>query len=151
MVLPEPLDPPAKVCNVKNMRHIIYICLSLLALSLVSCRKDEGPKPEELAGRAAKIYYEYLRDGKYDAYVDGFYRPDSIPASYREQLIVSAKQYAWQMKEDHKGLDSVGISRAKVDTARHVGHAFLVLHFKDNVHEVIVVPMVQHHGNWMLR
>ena len=135
----------------KKMRHIIYICLSILLLSLVSCHKAEGPKPEDLAGRAAKVYYEYLRDGNYAAYVDGFYRPDSIPASYREQLIVSAKQYAWQMKEDHKGLAAVNIASAKVDTAKHVGHAFLVLCFKDSVREVIVVPMVLHHGNWMLR
>ena len=136
------------------MRHTLYICLSLLflfVLSLASCRNAEGPKPEEQAARAAKIYYEYLRDGKYAAYVDGFYRPDSIPPSYREQLIVSAEQYAWQMKQDHKGLDSVGISTAKVDTAKHVGHVFLVLCFKDSVREVIVVPMALHHGNWMLR
>lgn len=133
------------------MRHLIYICFSLLVLSLSSCGKTEGPKPEELAGRAAKVYYEYLRDGKYSAYVDGFYRPDSIPASYREQLIVSAKQYVWQMKKDHKGLAAVNIAGANADTAKHVGNAFLVLCFNDSTREEIVAPMVLHDGNWMLR
>ena len=117
----------------------------------MSCHKNDGPKPEELAARAAKIYYEYLRDGKYEAYVDGFYRPDSIPASYREQLIVSVKQYVWQLKEDHKGLAAVDVAGGKADTAKHVGHAFLVLHFKDSVKEEIVVPMVLYKGNWMLK
>ena len=132
------------------MRYII-VCLFLFILSFVSCRNAEGPKPDEMVARAAKIYYEYLREGKYEAYVDGFYRPDSIPASYREQLIASAKQYVWQLKEDHKGLAAVDIAGGKADTAKHMGHAFLVLCFKDSVREEIVVPMVLHDGNWMLR
>ncbi len=133
------------------MRNILYIFLSLLILSFASCRKAEDVKPEVLMAQTAKIYYDYLLQGKYEAYVDGFYRPDSIPGSYREQLIVSAKQYVWQMKDDHKGLDSVTIAGAKADTAKHVGQAFLVLCFKDSTKEEIVVPMTLKKGNWMMR
>ena len=79
------------------MRHLLYIVLALTLFSFASCGKGEEPNPEELVAKTAKTYYDYLIQGKYDAYVDGFYRPDSIPGSYREQLIVSAKQYVWQV------------------------------------------------------
>ncbi len=134
-----------------NIKAKSFALCALCLLAMLSCHRSDGPSQEELAGRAAKIYYEYLRDGNYAAYVDGFYRPDSIPGCYREQLITSAKQYVWQMREDHKGLAAVEIAGAKADTAKHVGHAFLMLCFKDSVREEIVVPMVLHDGNWMLR
>lgn len=133
------------------MRNSFFFLLTLFILSFASCSKPIEPKPEEIAGRAAKAYYDYLIQGKYDAYVDAFYRPDSIPASYREQLIVSAKQYVCQMKTDHEGLMSVDIAGAKTDTARHIGSAFLVLSFKDKTKEEIVVPLVLNKGNWMMR
>ena len=129
----------------------IYIVVAIVGLSLISCGKSESPNPDEVAANSAKVYYDYLLRGDYAAYVDGFYRPDSIPASYREQLIVSAKQYVGQMKADHKGLATVAVAGAKADTAKHVAQAFLVFGFADSTKEEIVVPLVLHKGNWMLR
>ena len=135
-----------------RMRNtLVCLSLSFVTLCMLSCHKTEGQKPEELAGRTAKAYYDYLIEGKYEAYTDGFYQPDSIPGSYREQLIVNAKQYAAQMKEDHGGLAAVKVAGAKADTARHTGHAFLVLCFKDSTKEEIVVPMALVVGNWMMK
>ena len=132
------------------MRNILYIAIALFAL--VSCsNKASNVSPDEMASRAAKLYYENLLHGKCEAYVDGFYRPDSIPESYREQLIVSAKQYVGQMKTDHQGLVSVEAAGARTDTAKHVGEAYLMLGFGDKTKEEIVVPLVLHNGNWMLR
>ena len=64
---------------------------------------------------------------------------------------MNAKQYAAQMKEDHGGLAAVKVAGAKADTARHTGHAFLVLCFKDSTKEKIVVPMALEEGNWMMK
>lgn len=130
---------------------MMYMCLAALVLSLCACRKAESPNPDEVCARAAEAYYGYLLHGRYDAYVDGFHRPDSIPGGYREQLIASAKMYVAQMRDDHRGLVSAKAVGAKTDTARHVGEAFLVLCFGDSVREEVVVPMVLHGGNWMLR
>ena len=136
----------------QSMRHIIYLITILCCLALVSCGKQSAAvNPDEMASRAAKIYYDYLLHGDCAAYVDGFYRPDSIPESYREQLIVSAKQYVGQMKTDHQGLVSVEAAGARTDTAKHVGEAYLMLGFGDKTKEEIVVPLVLHNGNWMLR
>lgn len=132
------------------MRNILYIAIALFALA--SCGKSPSAvSPDEMASRAAKVYYDYLLHGNCAAYVDGFYRPDSIPDSYREQLIVSAKQYVGQMKTDHKGLVSVEAAGARTDTAKHVGEAYLMLGFGDKTKEEIVVLLVLHNGNWMLR
>lgn len=134
------------------MRHIIYLITTLYCLALASCgNKASDVSPDELAARAAKLYYENLLHGKCEAYIDGFYRPDSIPESYREQLIVSAKQYVGQMKKDHQGLVSVETAGARVDTAKHVGEAYLLLGFGDKTKEEVVVPLVLHDGCWMLR
>ena len=134
------------------MRHIIYLITTLCCLVLASCgNKASNVSPDEMASRAAKLYYENLLHGKCEAYVDGFYRPDSIPESYREQLIVSAKQYVGQMKKDHQGLVSVEAVGARTDTAKHVGEAYLLLGFGDKTKEEVVVPLVLHDGCWMLR
>ena len=127
------------------------IVLSAVALLMLAACEKKQINPDEVMGNAAKIYYGYLIEGKYDAYVDGFYQPDSIPGSYREQLIVSAKQYVGQMKTDHQGLVSVEAAGARTDTAKHVGEAYLMLGFGDKTKEEIVVPLVLHNGNWMLR
>ena len=123
----------------------------MIVLAFVSCRKTADINPNDVAAQAARTYYDYLLRGKYEAYVDGFYRPDSIPSSYREQLIVSAKQYVGQMRDDHKGLKNIEAATAKTDTAKHLGEAYLVLVFGDKTKEEIVVPLVLHNGSWMLR
>ena len=127
------------------------IVLSAVALLMLAACEKKQINPNEVMGNAAKIYYGYLIEGKYDAYVDGFYQPDSIPGSYREQLIVNAKQYIGQIKDDHSGLAAVQPVRAKTNTAHHVGRAFLMLCFADSTKEEIVVPMVLHEGNWYLK
>ena len=132
------------------MKKILYIAIALFALA--SCgKKASNVSPDEMASREAKLYYENLLHGKCEAYIDGFYRPDSIPESYREQLIVSAKQYVGQMKKDHQGLVSVEAVGARTDTAKHVGEAYLLLGFGDKTKEEVVAPLVLHDGCWMLR
>ena len=67
------------------MRHIIYLITILCCLVLASCGKQSAAvSPDELASRAAKVYSDYLLHGDRAAHVDGFYRPVSIPESYRE-------------------------------------------------------------------
>lgn len=135
------------------MRHILSVIAAalLVLVSVVSCGKASGPNPDEVAAQAAKAYYGYLVDGKYDAYVDGFYQPDSIPPGYREQLITNAKMFASQQKEEHGGIKSIGIAGAKADTAKHVAHVFLVFNYGNGDHEQVVVPLVLVGGNWMLK
>ena len=75
------------------MKKLFYFFVALL---VVGC--SMGPDPGEVAAQAAKEYYMQLLAGKYEHYVDGFYRPDSIPPSYRRQLIHNAKMFVGQQK-----------------------------------------------------
>lgn len=127
------------------MRKLLYLALLLIALGC------GGTDPAEVASAAAKEYYKLLLEGKYDEYVDGFYRPDSIPGSYRSQLIDNAKMFMAQQKEERRGLLDVRVVSAKVDTSLHVANVFLILSYGDSTNEEIVVPMVEQKGVWYMR
>lgn len=107
--------------------------------------------PSEAAGETARLYYQYLLDGKYDDFVDGFYRPDSIPHTYRASLIENAQMYMYQQEQERKGVSDVKVVRAYADTALHAAHVFLLLTYKDSTTEEIVVPMVEEKGKWYMR
>ena len=134
------------------MKHRYSVWLVILAAILViACGGKGGDNPSEMAGRTAKLYYENLLHGRYDVFVDGFYRPDSIPSSYRSQLIDNARMYVAQMNDDHHGLARIDLIRATADTARNEGRAFLLLCFADSTREEVVVPMVRIENLWMMR
>ena len=115
------------------MKHRYCVCLIVLAaMLLIACGGKSDDNPSEMVGRTAKLYYDNLLHGRYDVFVDGFYRPDSIPGSYRSQLIDNARMYVAQMNDDHHGLARVDLIRATADTARNEGRAFLLLCFADS-------------------
>ena len=131
-------------------RYSVWLVI-LAAMLVIACGGKGGDNPSEMAGRTAKLYYENLLHGRYDVFVDGFYRPDSIPSSYRSQLIDNARMYVAQMNDDHHGLARVDLIRATADTARNEGRAFLLLCFADSTREEVVVPMVRIENLWMMR
>ncbi|MBQ6210200.1 MAG: hypothetical protein IJK42_10590 [Prevotella sp.] len=130
------------------MRNIIYVFCAFLLASLYACG---GKDPGEVAAHAAKQYYDYLLQEKYDAFVDGQYRPDAIPSSYREQLIANAKMFMGQQSKEHRGIKEVRIVNAQADTARHAANVFLLFAYGDSTSEEVNVPMVEHEGIWYLR
>ena len=134
------------------MRHIIYIVAALLGITFVSCGKSPATvNPDELASRAAKVYYEYLLHGNCAAYIDGFYRPDSIPDSYREQLEANSKMYLAGLRADHGGISEIRIVNCRNDSKGETAEAYLLVCFADSVKEEIVVAMAKHDGRWMMR
>ncbi len=128
------------------MKKLLYL---FVAMVIVACTSslDEG----EVAARAAKEYYGYLLQGNIASFVDGHYRPDSIPDTYREQLITNTKMYVSQQNEEHRGIKDIRIVDAKTDMQKHAANVFLVLSFGDSTSEEIVVPMLESGGVWYLR
>ncbi|MGI6231501.1 MAG: hypothetical protein ACOYJF_01460 [Prevotella sp.] len=131
------------------MRTPLYFFLLLLVSTFIGCQSEK--KPEDVAALTAKAYYEQLLEGKYDQFVDGHYQTDSIPASYREQLIANAKMFIGQQKDDHRGILQVRIVDAKTDTTHHVSNVYLALSYGDSTTEEIVVPMVYVKGVWYMK
>ena len=107
--------------------------------------------PEELAGKAAKEYYDCLVAGDYEAFLNGRVGADSLPADYRQQLLQTYELFVRQQEKAHGGIAEVTLSNAKSDTLLHLTEAFLLLTFRDSVKEEIVVPMVEHNGRWYMK
>ena len=126
---------------------LLFLPLSLL----VACGESTGPDASELAAQSAKVYYEQLLKGDYASFVDGTYRADSIPKSYREQLIANAKMFVGQQNDEHHGIKEVRVIRATADTARHAATVFLGFVYGDSLNEQVVVPMVERGGVWYMR
>lgn len=108
-------------------------------------------KERDFAAEAAKTYYDSLMTGGYGYFVDGFSNSDSIPSSYREQLLVNAKQYAHKIKEVRQGVGEVRIVGSRRDSLTKITDVFLMLCFGDSVNEEIVVPMVERDGIWYMK
>ena len=128
------------------MKKLLYLFVAMVFVACTSSL-DEG----EVAARAAKEYYGYLLQGDIASFVDGHYRPDSIPDTYREQLITNTKMYVNQQNEEHRGIKDIRIVDTKTDMQKHAANVFLVLSFGDSTSEEIVVPMVESGGVWYLR
>ena len=124
-------------------------------LSIVSCQflmlACSSHSSTDVAARVAKQYYDYLIDGKYEAFVDGRYQPEAIPDSYREQLIKNAKMFIGQQQIEHRGIKETRIVNAVADEAHHEANVFLTLCYGDSTIEEICVPMVESEGIWYLR
>ena len=134
----------------RGMFRLVLLATAVLSAA-ASCSDGRGGDPAEVAGRTACLYYENLLHGRFAEYVDGFYRPDSIPDGYRAQLIDNARMFMAQQNDEHHGIKSVSLGRATADTVRNVAHAFLMLSYGDSTKEEVVVPMVRVHGLWMMR
>ena len=128
------------------MRKLLIVLLLVALWS--ACSREH---PEKIAAQAAKECYDLLLDGKYDEFIARKANTDSIPASYREQLVANMKMFADQMQQEHHGMKEVRIVNCTADTARHSANVFLVICFGDSTIEETVVPMVENQGRWLMK
>lgn len=106
---------------------------------------------EEQAKEAAQEYYAALLQGDYQAFLEGRVHMDSIPDSFREQLLISYKQFMRQQEEAHDGVVSFEPTRVVDDSLLQVMQVFMMINYADSTREEIVVPMVEHQGKWMMK
>lgn len=120
---------------------------------LVACAKRRTP--EEIALVAAEetvmSSYEQLLSGNYDKFMEGRSGNDSLPESYREQLLASCKQFVAQQEKLHQGIRSVSVSNSNIDSTQHLIQVFLILNYGDSTQEEIVVPVVERDGKWKMK
>ena len=99
----------------------------LVSLVFLGAACGNGPSKEELAGLAAKGYYQHLVAGEYEQFVEGRFMADSLPADYRSQLIEGYKQFVAQQLEARKGIQEVSVSRAYTDSLADYTNVLLML------------------------
>ena len=123
--------------------------LILLMVLLAAC---SSPSKEEMASLAAKGYYEHLIKGETEQFLAGRVGADSLPESYRSQLLDAYRQFVAQQEQNHLGIHEVRVVRAQTDSLADYTNVFLTLCFGDSTNEEIVVPMVeQGEGRWRMR
>lgn len=130
------------------MRKAFLACICAVAAMCLSCSEK---KAEYTAGHAAKEYYDMLFAGDYAGFTDAMFFPDSIPESYRSQLVANAAMFAARQREVHNGVREVQILGCKTDTASSTAQAFLLFCYGDSLSEEVVVPMTRHNGKWLMR
>lgn len=128
-------------------RIVALVCIVAAAFS--AC-KDE-PKPGELAAKAAVEGYGHLIAGRYADYLAGVAGADSLPAAYREQLLVGAKQFMARQKEEHGGIAAVSVVKYVTDSVARQTNVFLLLSFGDSTKEEVVVSMVESPAGWRMK
>ena len=129
----------------------MFSLLFALPFLWVACGKSKEVDQGELAGRAAKLYYEQLLKGQYDAFLGGENRSEKLPDSYRKQLLTNLRQFVEQQKAEHNGIDSVSFVSSVFSEKDSTASAFLLFHYGDKTTEQVVVPMLKKQGVWMMR
>lgn len=125
--------------------------LALAVAGLTACHHAEGPTPGDIAAQAAKVYYDYLLQGKPEQWVDGFLRQDSIPSSYRRQLVDNARMFMGQQTSDHGGLKSVSVRGSQFNASDSTAIALLGFQYAEGDSEQVAVPMVCVGGVWYMK
>ncbi|MBR1415872.1 MAG: hypothetical protein IJ570_08435 [Prevotella sp.] len=133
--------------------HGLLACFlaCLLCVGMACCGQQAPLTPEEQASQAAKRCYEALYNGHPEAFLNGRLQASAMPQSYRQQQLDVYRQHAAQMEKQHSGVRRIDVSRAAMDSTLNVMQVFLQLAFGDNTMEEIVVPMVEHEGQWMMK
>ena len=86
------------------MKRIMFPFLFALPFLLMACSKKKEVDQGELAGRAAKLYYEQLLKGQYEAFLGGENRSEKLPDSYRKQLLTTSVSLSSSRRKSMKGL-----------------------------------------------
>lgn len=129
------------------VKSIFIVMVTLLFV----CSCGEEKRDDNAAARAAKEYYDCLVAGRYAEYLDGIADMDSLPPSYREQLLANAKQFMAQQKKEHDGIVDVRAVSVRTDSVARRTSAFIMLCFGDSAKEEVVVPMVERNGRWLMK
>ena len=140
-------------------KSLVVLGVALSMIGVAACSSDV--RQEERAMITAQKYYEQLVAGHYEGFVEGtMISQDTLPAGYKEQLVLNAKMYVERTQNEHQGIRSVKAMRAQVDTLKAnnsdeivaiTARAFVALGFADSTKEEILVPMVLKNDVWYLR
>ena len=133
------------------MKQIMFPFFFVLPFLLMACSKKKEVDQGELAGRAAKLYYEQLLKGQYEAFLGGENRSEKLPDSYRKQLLTNLRQFVEQQKAEHNGIHSVSFVSSIFSEKDSTASAFLLFHYGDRTAKQVVVPMLKKKGVWIMR
>lgn len=140
-----------KKCKRFGSLHILVLCCSIMALALgvfllESCkdRIDE----HAVVRASAQQYYDSLVAGNYEGFVSGMAGTDSLPRSYRQQVIDMIAQHADEMRAKGGIVKAVATRDSLLDSLAYV---FLDVTFGDSTVEQVGVKMVREGNQWKMK
>lgn len=130
-------------------RAAVWVRVAALALCVMlpaacGCRQTE----HEAVRAAAQQYYGLLLAGDYEAFVSAMAGTDSLPLSYRSQMVDMVAQHAAEMQEKG-GLAKVVATRDSLLDS--VAYVFLDVTFGDSTVEQVGLKMVREGDCWKMR
>ena len=133
------------------MKGCVAAWLFFTVALLTACASREDFPQEDVAANTARLYYQYLIEGKYEDFVAGMDRHIERSQNDERQLVENAKLYVKRQQNLHQGIKSVRVASSEVDTIQHTAMIFLIMEFADNNKEEILVPMVERDSLWLMR
>ncbi len=128
------------------MKKLLYI---IVAGIIVACSSDSDRGKQ--AAETAKTIYDSLFAGRADLFVRAHYDADSLPEKYISERIDNAKMFVKEQDDEHRGVYSVRISRYEANDSLHTANVYLILCFGDSTNEEVLVPMIEHSGEWKMK
>ena len=95
--------------------------------------------------------YTDLLSSHYEAFLDRKAGADTLKPDYRSQLLDACRQTMAAQQHAHKGIAGFHVSDARMDSASHLAQVFILIEYGDSTQEEVLVPMVEHHGRWMMK
>lgn len=131
----------------------IYNQLSVLLVAciviLVSCHNDGLSRDQRQARRAAERCYKYLRQGKYNKFVDEIAYADQMSPEYRRQMEDLVHESAAREEKAHGEMLSATAVGDTLSGDR--AHIYLQVIYADSTSEEIGLPMVCVDGDWKMQ
>ncbi|MGN0233012.1 MAG: hypothetical protein ACI4B5_01150 [Bacteroidaceae bacterium] len=97
---------------------------------------------------AAQEYFDLLVSGDYEGYLSGFAGVDSLPMSYRQQMLDLVAQYGAEMQSRGGVLKAV-VTRDSLHDS--IAYVFVDVSFADSTVEQMGVKMVLEGERWKMR
>lgn len=130
-----------------NGKFVLITVGFMVSLVVASCGNDQGNLPTEVVENS----YNQLLQGNYDAFLANRAYMDSIPESFKQQLIANYKMFMHQQQEQHQGIVSFKATRVEEDSTLALTNVYVMVNYADSTSEEIVVPVIQQNGIWKLR
>lgn len=127
-------------------------CSMPVIILFVGCKElSETDKIKEAAKATIEESYEALLKGDYETFLSHRAGSENLPDDYREQLLTSYRQYIWQQKEEHGGINDFQINDVRIDSLQNLAQVYVQLNYADSLQEEILIPVVKSGEEWKMK
>ena len=130
------------------MKKVFFLSLFSMCLFLVSCSGPSTP------GEAAKQYYGYLADGKYDKFVDGFAFDEGIgkdELKAQKTVMVSVlKEKGEKALEMKKGIKNVEVLEEDIAEGGESAKVKIKINYGDETSNEEIMSLEKQDGTWKM-